>query len=122
MGDARDVTSDGSPSPRSPIHSAMRTHLALAGGLALCAVAFWIEVRRALGGNALSWAYVFEWPLLGAFAVYMWWRVRHPAARPRRAKAAPLAPEYESMRAAWEEHRRSLTGADDAPADQPGRS
>jgi hypothetical protein len=34
--------------------------------------AFIIEIRRALGGNTLSWAYVFEWPLLGGYAVYMW--------------------------------------------------
>jgi DNA-binding transcriptional regulator of glucitol operon len=44
--------------------------------LALC---FW-QITRALGGNSLSWAYVFEWPLFAAYAVYMWWRFVHEAA------------------------------------------
>jgi hypothetical protein len=38
----------------------------------ICIPAFIFEVKRALGGNTLSWAYVFEWPLLGLYAVYMW--------------------------------------------------
>jgi DNA-binding transcriptional regulator of glucitol operon len=41
--------------------------------LALCA---W-QISRALGGNSLSWAYVFEWPLFAAYAIYMWWRFVH---------------------------------------------
>ena len=44
--------------------------------LALC---LW-QVSRALSGNSLSWAYVFEWPLFAAYAVYMWWRFVHEAA------------------------------------------
>ena len=44
--------------------------------LALC---FW-QVSRALSGNTLSWAYVFEWPLFAGYAVYMWWRFVHEAA------------------------------------------
>jgi hypothetical protein len=44
--------------------------------LALC---FW-QLSRAVGGNTLSWAYVFEWPLFAAYAVYMWWRFVHEAA------------------------------------------
>jgi hypothetical protein len=38
----------------------------------ICIPAFLFEVKRALGGNTLSWAYVFEWPLLGGYAIYMW--------------------------------------------------
>jgi hypothetical protein len=38
----------------------------------ICVPAFLFEVKRALGGNTLSWAYVFEWPLLGGYAIYMW--------------------------------------------------
>ena len=45
--------------------------------LALCV---W-QINRALGGNSLSWAYVFEWPIFAAYAVYMWWRFVHEAAR-----------------------------------------
>lgn len=45
--------------------------------LALC---LW-QISRALGGNSLSWAYVFEWPLFAAYAIYMWWRFVHEAAQ-----------------------------------------
>ncbi len=45
------------------------------GFLALC---LW-QVSRAVGGNTLSWAYVFEWPLFAGYAVYMWWRLVHEA-------------------------------------------
>jgi hypothetical protein len=38
----------------------------------ICIPAFLFEVKRALSGNTLSWAYVFEWPLLGGYAIYMW--------------------------------------------------
>jgi hypothetical protein len=44
--------------------------------LALC---LW-QISRALGGNSLSWAYVFEWPLFAAYAIYMWWRFVHEPA------------------------------------------
>ncbi len=50
------------------------------GFMALCV---W-QLHRALSGNELSWAYVFEWPLFAGYAVYMWWRLVHerPAAPP----------------------------------------
>jgi hypothetical protein len=35
------------------------------------------QVERALSGNGLSWAYVFEWPFFAGYAVYMWWRFLH---------------------------------------------
>lgn len=45
---------------------------------AFLAMCVW-QITRALGGNELSWAYVFEWPLFAAYAVYMWWRLLHEA-------------------------------------------
>jgi len=30
------------------------------------------QLRRAEGGNELSWAYTFEWPLFAIFALYFW--------------------------------------------------
>ncbi|HQU26510.1 MAG TPA: hypothetical protein PLS29_05705 [Acidimicrobiales bacterium] len=95
---------------------ALRLHVTLLTGLALCGAAFWIELHRAEGGNALSWAYVFEWPLLGIFAVYMWWKFLHPgrdaareAARARRRPPKPVVePQYQGMLAVWEEHQREL--------------
>jgi hypothetical protein len=45
------------------------------------ALCIW-QLRRALSGNELSWAYVFEWPFFAGYAIYMWWRFVHevPAA------------------------------------------
>jgi DNA-binding transcriptional regulator of glucitol operon len=45
---------------------------------AFMALCLW-QLSRALGGNELSWAYVFEWPLFAAYAIYMWWRFVHEA-------------------------------------------
>ena len=60
--------------------------------LALC---LW-QISRALDGNSLSWAYVFEWPLFACYAVYMWWRFVHEAAEdtppPATAGADPGGP------------------------------
>jgi hypothetical protein len=58
-------------------HGHLFTHLTAAvvvpGCLALC----WWQVSRALGGNTLSWAYVFEWPIFAGYAVFMWWKLIH---------------------------------------------
>ncbi len=43
------------------------------GCIALC----WWQVDRALSGNGLSWAYVFEWPFFAGYAVYLWWKLVH---------------------------------------------
>ena len=37
----------------------------------------WWQLSRALGGNTLSWAYTFEWPLFAGYAVYVWWQLIH---------------------------------------------
>ena len=52
--------------------------------LALC---LW-QIDRALAGNSLSWAYVFEWPLFAAYAIYMWWRFVHEKPEPAGATAS----------------------------------
>jgi DNA-binding transcriptional regulator of glucitol operon len=46
---------------------------------AFMALCIW-QITRAVGGNTLSWAYVFEWPIFAGYAVYMWWRFVHEAA------------------------------------------
>jgi hypothetical protein len=42
------------------------------------------QLDRALGGNALSWAYTFEWPLFALYAVYVWWQLIHDQPTPGR--------------------------------------
>ena len=93
------------------------------GFLALC---IW-QIDRAVGGNTLSWAYVFEWPLFAAYAVYMWWRILHekPDAAPDVAaenghaapvSAQPDAPEAQEDQemAAYNEYLARLAEQDRA--------
>ncbi|HAM03185.1 MAG TPA: hypothetical protein DCQ30_13310 [Acidimicrobiaceae bacterium] len=35
----------------------------------------WWQLTRALSGNTLSWAYVFEWPLFAGYLIYIRWRL-----------------------------------------------
>lgn len=42
-----------------------------------CLAATYWQVERALGGNGLSWAYVFEWPFFAGYALFMWRRLLH---------------------------------------------
>ncbi len=127
MSGAKGQSTPGQTPHRMGGADAWRTHAVLLAGLALCAVAFWFELGRAERGNTLSWAYVFEWPLLAVFAVYMWWKVLHEGttSRRRRAKREPgLAPQYDGMLKAWQAHQAELaesegTNVDDA--DQPDR-
>jgi hypothetical protein len=59
----------------------------------LMVVSFWgmlwlgdWQLHRALGGNALSWAYTFEWPLFACFAVVFWAKTIRDEFRERRGK------------------------------------
>lgn len=66
-----------------------RIHLGLFLAELICIPAFIIEMFRALGGNELSWAYVFEWPALAGYAVYMWRKMileERGQTKPKRAK------------------------------------
>jgi hypothetical protein len=43
--------------------------------VAACVGMLWLgdwQFHRAIGGNSLSWAYTFEWPLFSGFAVVFW--------------------------------------------------
>ena len=58
------------------------------------ALCIW-QIHRALDGNNLSWAYVFEWPFFAGYAIYMWWRFLHenpPAAAAKVAAAVGQRP------------------------------
>ena len=46
----------------------------------------WWQLRRATGGNALSWGYALQWPVFAGFTVFVWYRtlldtVRSPGSR-----------------------------------------
>lgn len=107
---------------------AWKAHATLTVGLLLCAAAFWFELKRAVGGNSLSWAYVFEWPLLGIFAVYMWWKVMNPSSDSaasrsgKKRSAPPIAPEFDGMLAAWQVHQEELSRSrEDNAQSEPDR-
>jgi hypothetical protein len=111
-------SSDPVPAPtgvRLTGWEALKLHLTLAVGVGLCIAGFSFEIHRAVGGNALSWAYVFEWPLFAGFAIYMWWNLLHRGRVRRRPPALPrVAPEHLGMLKAWQEHQRALAAAETA--------
>lgn len=37
----------------------------------------WWQYHQAMAGNALSWAYTFEWPFFAGYAVFIWWKLVH---------------------------------------------
>jgi hypothetical protein len=69
---------------RTQTKKPLSTHVALGVAEVICVSAFALELSRALSGNTLSWAYVFEWPILGGYAVFMWRRLlrEDPPANP----------------------------------------
>jgi hypothetical protein len=87
-----------------------RIHVGLVLSQILCWPAFAFELSRALSGNRLSWAYVFEWPFLACYAIYMWRRmineahgkVRVKKVRPG-ATETPAAEDDPELRA-WNEY------------------
>jgi hypothetical protein len=86
----------------------------LALAVSICVSAFAIEVVRAIDGNALSWAYVFEWPLLCGYAIYMWRRlVRDERGQPPRP--VPHGPgDDDAALAAWTRYLVDLHAFDAA--------
>jgi DNA-binding transcriptional regulator of glucitol operon len=60
------------------------TVLAVAGMLWLGAWQF----HRAESGNALSWAYTFEWPVFAVFGIVFWAKTMLDEAKPKQAAAA----------------------------------
>lgn len=103
---------------------ALRLHVALLVVLPGCAAAFWIELARARAGNSLSWAYTLEWPLIGGFSGYLWWRLWHendPEAPPRRTDREAGAGDSAGARAGTVTAAAAGagTGRSGIPADDP---
>jgi hypothetical protein len=111
-----DVAQIGQKPVRLTGRDAFWLHFTLVAGLIVCCGAFAFELWRALGGHTFSWMYVFEWPLFGGFAVYMWWNLLqgkdrvHQAAKPSTHAADPPDPELE----AWNRYVRRVE-ADEHP-------
>ena len=102
-------------------------HLPLVIVLALCTYATIKQYGRAQEGVQRSWAYTFQWPIIGAFAIVVWnryrthgnltrwftdrYRARVEAYRAEAeaaeaAEAAPAAPDPDAQ--AWAEYVETL--------------
>jgi hypothetical protein len=93
---------------------ALLLHLAVVVVAGVClALAYW-QIRRATGGNGLSWAYVFEWPLFAGVAVYAWWDLIHHPER-----AAPKGDPKDVLPPGW--FRQQVKGELSSPRPAVGQ-
>ncbi|GAA0450298.1 hypothetical protein Aca07nite_44090 [Actinoplanes capillaceus] len=70
----------------------MARHLLAIVLTAGCLALGWWQFSRAADGNAISWGYMFQWPVFGGFVVFIWFREIQVARR--KAAGEPLtAPE-----------------------------
>ncbi|MEK9664832.1 MAG: hypothetical protein VW362_02540 [Candidatus Nanopelagicales bacterium] len=87
------------------IKDALTLHLPLVIVLALCTVATVIEYGRAQEGVGRAWAYTFQWPIIGLFAIVIWNRYRKHGSLTRwftdryRNRIAAFAAEAEAAEA-----------------------
>jgi hypothetical protein len=58
----------------------------------MLALGYW-QYRRAMEGNALSWAYTFEWPIFAIFGVVFWIKTIRDEFSPPETDEAPDRPE-----------------------------
>jgi hypothetical protein len=111
--------------PRSRMRDFWQLDVPLVLALIMCTTFTVIEVMRAAEGVWRAWVYMVEWPLIGAFCVWMWvrfkrepgggfarkWRERadriaQEAQQAQEAQVAPEEPDPEL--AAWREYQRTL--------------
>ena len=85
--------------PRSRMRDFWQLDVPLVIALALCTTFTIIEVNRAAEGVWRAWVYMVEWPMIGAFCVWMWVRFkREPGggfARQWRERATRMAHQAE---------------------------
>jgi hypothetical protein len=86
----------------------------------LMVVSFWgmlwlgdWQFHRALSGNALSWAYTFEWPLFAGFAVVFWAKTIRDEFRIRRGEIADPGAQAAQLPAGMGIAQVSVVGARD---------
>ena len=76
-----DPTTSPPRAPRDRAKDFWQLDLPLVLVLILCTVITIIEYRRANEGVWRAWIYLFEWPMIAAFAVWMWYRFKHDDGR-----------------------------------------
>jgi hypothetical protein len=76
-----------------------------------CLILGWWQFSRAQEGNAISWGYMFEWPVFAAFVVFLWFREVQLARRKDGHPAAAAPPEKaEPEKAGPEKAEQELPG------------
>ena len=83
MTEANDSPEEGPAAESEPVRRVRggwrdfwQLHVPLVLVLSLCTVITIIEARRAAEGVWRAWAYMFEWPLIGLFTIWIWHRYR----------------------------------------------
>jgi aminoglycoside phosphotransferase (APT) family kinase protein len=90
----------------------VRLHVGVVLAASICVSACWIEVIRALDGNSLSWAYVFEWPLLCGYGIHMWRRLVREERGQHRAAPPRASDDDDAALEAWNRYLAELHAAD----------
>ena len=95
--------------------------LGIYGGLiaaeAICVSAFALEVHRAVSGNSLSWAYVFEWPIFAGYAVYLSRKLLKEERFGPQPSSPPAPEDSDSRLAAYNEYLRKMHDDDESASD-----
>jgi hypothetical protein len=95
---------------------------ALVCSLGMLWLGYW-QFNRAESGNALSWAYTFEWPIFTIFVLVFWVKTiadeyRHPGGAGASAAAGPGSAEFDAADD-LPSPAHNATDRDDAAADDP---
>jgi hypothetical protein len=121
---------DEMPRARKRMRDFWQLDVPLVVVLVLCTVITIVEVRRAGDGVWRAWFYMFEWPLIAAFTIWIWhrfrtegnpvqgtaqrWRDRvaayeaEAAAQDEPSHTAATESEVDPGTAAWQEYQRDL--------------
>ena len=85
-------------------------HLCLVFWVAMCAVAAWWQVSRAVQGNSLSYMYSIEWPCFGVLGVLGWYAMLN---------MEKVTANQEAARREYEQHTRAQARAARAASEEP---
>ncbi|MGC8499298.1 MAG: hypothetical protein ACP5OV_07385 [Acidimicrobiales bacterium] len=99
--------------------SRRQLHVLVSLAQLICWSAFAIELHRAIQGNSLSWAYVFEWPILAGYAIYMWKKLLSEGPAQLASPAAETDPSDEIARQRYNDYLSRVHGTESAPGSQP---
>ncbi len=104
---------------------ALRLHVPLVLGVAVCLFAGWVELTRARAGHTVAWVYVVEWPMFAVGGIAIWWRLLtehddpRPADRRRPPERHDIADDDPGLQA-WRRYRSELERREGERSDEVG--